>query len=169
MGLRLGLKNRFERRAKGTVTAVSSNSFSFKTEDGKVFTVGTTNAKITSQFKGIIALADVHVNDKVGVSEITAGSQITAKTVVVTPANTHPASGRGVVSAVTGSGFTLKTNNQGIVSFVIVNTQSTRAVIKQQNGAITTSASILVGSKVMVKGLWDEVLNIFNAIKINIR
>ncbi|GEM_PF-3005182 len=155
---------------RGVVTSVSvsGNSFVMTAENGGSFAVNVANAKITTAFKGNIQLADIKVNDKVSVVGEINGSQITAKFVVVTPANTHPARGSGTVTALSGSSFTLKTEHEGIVSFVTVNTNSNTTVLTKDH-ATTTLASVQVGSKVNVRGLWDEILNVLNAIVVKIR
>ncbi len=84
-----------------------------------------------------------------------------------TPANTHPASGRGTVTAVSGNNFTLQLNNHGIISSATVNTNASTTIITK-NGTATTTAAITVGSKVKVKGFWDEISNILKAIKVKI-
>jgi len=151
----------------GTVTAVGSTSFNFKAEDGTMFTVDTSNAKIVQAFGSAITLNSVVVGDNAKVNGTVNGNIITASRVMVTPPNTHKAVGAGTVTAVNGNSFTLKTDNHGIISSATVNTSASTTIISQ-NGATTTSASILVGSQVLVKGLWDELLNVLNAIKIRI-
>ncbi len=160
-------KLQFER---GVVTglSVSANSFTMTAENGDSFTVNVANAKITTAFKGNIQLADIKVSDKVSVVGEVSGSQINAKAVVVSPANTHPARGGGTVTALSGSSSTLKTENSGIVSFVTVNTNASTTVFTKDH-ATTTLASIQVGSKVRVKGLWDEILNALKAIVVKIK
>jgi len=152
----------------GTITAVSSTGFTLQsTATITPFTVLTADAKIIQAFGMKIHLADIHVNDKAKVKGTVEGSVIMAKKVVVTPPNTHPAKGKGMVTAVGGNSFTLQTNHQGIISNVTVNTNASTTIITK-NGSATTSAAIVVGSKVKIKGLWNEILNVLNAIKVKI-
>lgn len=154
----------------GTVTAVttaSTTGFTLLAENGTSFTVNTQNAKITKAFSGDIVLSGIHVNDKATVKGSVDGTVITAKTVVVTPANTHKASGGGKVTAVSGNSFTVQQNNHGIVTSFTVNTNASTTIVSATTST-TTIASVQVGSKVRVKGLWDEILNVLNAIKVKI-
>jgi hypothetical protein len=158
-------KNRFH---TGTVTAVGTSSFDIKTSDGTILTVNTGTAKLQHPFGATIQLSDIKVNDKVQVKGTTNGNQIDAAIVVDSPENTHPAKAHGTVTAVNGNSFTLQSNHQGVVFTVNVNTNST-TTFKSSSTSTTTIANVQVGSKVTVKGLWDEILNILNAIKVHIR
>lgn len=157
-----------EVRLMGTVTATSTTGFTLKTEDGSVFTVNTGSAKLTQAFSGAITLADIMVNEKAEVSGSLNGSVISAERVVLTPANTHKAVGKGTVTAVGTNSFTVQANNHGIPSSFTVNTNASTTVTAA-NGTTSTLASIVVGTKVVVQGLWNEILNVLNAIRIHIR
>lgn len=155
----------------GSVTAISSNGFTLLAEDGTSYTVDTSNAKLlrlSADGKAMVALTDLKITDKVVVrGERADDGTLNARMVYAIPANTHPASGRGTVTAVSGNNFTLQLNNHGIISNVTVDT-SANTVIKQDGKASASMADIQVGSKVKVRGLWDEVLNVLNAIRIKI-
>ncbi len=153
----------------GTVTAVGVTSFTLTTADAKVFTVNTVNAKIYHPFSDVVLLfTDIHVNDKVQVRGTLTGTTIDAKIVLDMPANTHPAKAKGKVTAISGSTLTVQTNHDGVISNVTVNTNAGTTITKV-DGSSGTLADIAVGAKVQVKGLWDELLNVLNAIKIKIR
>jgi hypothetical protein len=172
-GLKLGLKLhngvdlRQTKHYEGKVTATSATGFTLLTENKGSFTVTTSEAKITDAFGAALTLGSIHVNDNASVKGVVNGTTINAKLVVVTPANTHRAEGGGKVTAVSGNQITVQQNNHGIISSFTVNTNASTVVIGTNNNTTTTS-SILVGSKIRVKGLWDEVLNVLNAIKIKI-
>ena len=169
--LRLRLENHFrkDRHLNGTVTAVSSIGFSLQTEATTTpVTVNTVDAKIMKAFGMTITLADVHVNDKAQVTGKFDGSVFKANTVMVTPPNTHRAVGKGTITAVSGNQLTVQQNNHGIVSSFTVNTNASTTVIAQ-NGSTTTTTSLLTGVKIKVMGLWDELTNMLNALKIKIR
>lgn len=157
----------FSRHQSGTVTAVSSTGFDLKNEGGTTYTVITANAKITKAFGGTIALADIHVNDKASVKGKTTNNQIEARTVVITPPNTHKAAAVGKVTAVNGNTVTVQTNHWGVPGTVTVKTSAETTY--SQNKATTTSASLQVGAKIFVKGLWDEIQNALNAFRIKIK
>src|SRR5581483_2660699 len=85
-----------EKAASGSVTAVSSTGFTLKANNGSTYTVNTAEAQIIMQaFGNKISLADIHVGDSIRVNgslNSSDASQIDAKVVIVSPANTHPAS-----------------------------------------------------------------------------
>ena len=151
----------------GTVTAVSATGFTLTEADGSSFTVNTASAKITEAFMGSITLGNVMVNDKASVEGSVNGSVVNADRVVITAPNTHKALGKGTVTSVGTNSFTVQQNNHGIVSSFTVDTNASTTVVNK-NGT-TTMASILVGSKVLVKGLWDEILNVLKAITVRIK
>ncbi len=158
----------WHRSKSGSVTAKSSNGFTLTAKDGTVYTVTVDgDTKISRPFNGMIALADIAVNDSATVKGTVNGTQIAAKYVVVTPQNTHAAKARGSVTAVNGSVITIQGNDHGIPYNVTVNTNADTTV-KGTSTATSTVADIHVGSKITVKGLWDEILNVLNAIKIRI-
>src|SRR5262245_42758198 len=145
----------------GTVTAVSSNSFTMKLRDNSTVTVNiSTDTKIMMILsKQLLQLADIHVNDRVFVKGDMNGTQIDANKVFVIPANTHPARiPKGTVTAVSGNTVTVQTNNHGVISSVTVNTDA-NTTVKKADGSAGTMADVTVGSSVKVKGLWDEILN----------
>ena len=166
-GFHGGIHWNFPRGHSGTVTVVGSSTFDFKTAKGDTFTVNTSGAKIVDISGNALTLANIAVNDKVDIRGTGSGNTITAKTVLVTPPNTHVASGRGKVTAINGSSLTVSQTNHGIVSSFTVNTSS--STVFTSSTTTTTLASVQVGSKITVKGLWDEIANVLNAIKIHIR
>lgn len=156
----------FHHSFRGTVTAVNSAGFTLNGLNGQTLTVLTADAVIKNVFGGSLALSGIHVNDKVEVKGSVSGTTVTASSVVVVPANTHKAEAFGKVTAISGSAITLQTNNKGIISSVVVNTGANTTFTK--DGSTTTIASAQVGSTIKAKGLWDEVLNVFNALKVKI-
>lgn len=71
---------------------------------------------------------------------------------------------KGTVTAVTGTALTVQDKNGATTAVTTdVNTQITNA------GAPATLSDITVGTKVKVVGLWDQILNIFTALKIMIK
>jgi primosomal replication protein N len=150
----------------GTVSATASTGFTLTDSKGTVWTINTANTTIITAFGQTLALDSITVGSHANVQGSVSGNTVTASRVVISPANTHPASGFGTVTAVNGSSLTLQLNNHGIISSATVSTNASTTVI--QNGATTTTSAITVGSKISVKGLWDEVLNVLNAIKIKI-
>ncbi len=163
------LKGSMHKNYSGTVTAVSATNFTITDSKGTVYTVTlAADAKITRPFSTVaLVLSDIKVTDKVEVKGTLSGSTITAKTVVVTKAGTHKASTVGTVTAVSGNTITVQNTHTGVVSNVTVKTDANTTVDK--DGSPATTADVTVGSKVGVKGLWDETLNVLNAIKISIR
>lgn len=176
-GLKLGIFKKIsdhrkenEKRSvslRGTVTAVSTNSFTVLS-DSASYTVNTDQAKIENVYGGNILLSALQVNSNVHVTGTRENNSqvITAKRVLVSPPHTHPAKAVGTVTATSSASFTIKTNNSGIIGNLQVQTSSSTVYTK--NGATTTAAALTTTSKVKVKGFWDEVTNVFNAIKVKI-
>lgn len=157
------------RQVDGTVTAVGTSSFTMKAKDGTVYTVNVSSTtKLEKPFNVAITFADIKVNNNVHVKGAVDTNTITASVVVATPQNTHAAKGAGTVTAVSGNTVTLQTNNRGIISNVTVKTDSTTQVVKKDATAGTT-ADVVVGSKIKVKGLWDELTNVLNAMHIRLK
>jgi hypothetical protein len=161
-------QDRSERKAfAGTVSAVSATGFTLTDAKGTVYTVTTAGATIQKPFSGTLVLADIKANDKVVVKGTLTGTTIAAKSIIDMPANTHPAATRGTVTAVNGNVITVQNTHTGVVSNVTVNADANTQVTK--DGKAATLADATVGTKISVKGLWNETLNILNAIKISIR
>ena len=160
-------ENEHKRQVRGTVTAKAASGFDVRTKDGTVFTVlVNSDTKIVGPFGKMLTLANISIDDTATVKGVASSSQITASMVIVTPKNTHPAVAKGKVTAVSGNAITLQSQNHGVVYSVTVNTNASTTV--QTAGSATTTAAIQVGSKISAKGLWDELLNVLNAIKIRI-
>ena len=151
----------------GTVTAISATGFTLKDANGTVYTVTTADAKLVKPFVENIVLADIKVNDKAVVKGTLTGTTIAARSVQVMPANTHPAMTKGTITAVNGNTITVQNTHLGVVSNVTVKTDANTQVTK--DGQTATLADATVGTTIKVKGLWDETLNVLNAIRINIR
>lgn len=166
--------NRGEARARlGVVTAVnvSGNTLTMRSKDGTIFTVNTADANIKSALNNAITLSGILVGDKVivrGTISSTNSNVISASSVVDIPQNTHPARAKGTVTAVSGNSLTVQTNHDGVISNVTVNTNANTQITKS-GGTAGTMADITAGAMVKVKGLWDELLNVLNAIKIRIK
>ena len=160
-------ENEHKRQVRGTVTAKAVSGFDVRTKDGTVFSVlVNSDTKIVGPFGKMLTLANISVDDTATVKGVASSSQITASMVIVTPKNTHPAVAKGKVTAVSGNAITLQSQNHGVVYSVTVNTNASTTV--QTAGGATTTSAIQVGSKISAKGLWDELLNVLNAIKIRI-
>lgn len=160
---------RIARHSKaGMVIALQTTGFTLKAKDDTTYTVLIAGAKLTNQFGKTILPADIKVNDSVVVVGTLNDTTLTAASVLDMPANTHRAQAKGTITAVSGNTVTLQTNNQGVISNVTVKT-SADTMIKKSDGTVGTSADLTVGSKVRVKGLWDEVLNVLNAISVKLR
>lgn len=165
----ISLKSGHNRAKNGTITAIGSTSFILQPNGSTTpFTVNITGATITQVFGLQIQIGDIHVNDKAVVKGTVSGNTINATSIIITPANTHRAEAKGVVTAVNGNTITLQTKHRGVVNSVTINTNSSTTV-QNQNNATSSISSIVVGSKIQVKGLWNELLNVLNAFKIKIK
>ncbi len=158
---------RFHKSVTGKVTAINSTGFNMTAKNNKTFTVNTPSTTILTVYGTTIGLSGIKIDDNVMVLGTQNASTINASLVVVTPANTHPAKTNGTVTAVSGSTITVQSTHDGVIYPVTINTNASTTVIS--GGNATTTAAITVGSKISVKGLWDELLNVLNAIKIRIK
>lgn len=149
----------------GVVTAVSSTGFTITSSNNATLTVNTESAKIIQIPRAVITLGDIAVGDRVHVTGTKVDSVVTASVVYSMPMNSKFAKEKGTVTAVTDTTVTIQ-NKSG--ETVTVNTDADTQVV-DQNGDATTLAEVDTGEKVKVFGIWDTVLNIFNAIKIRLK
>ncbi len=149
----------------GVVTAVSSIGFTITSSNNATLTVNTEAAKIIQIPRAVITLSDIAVGDKVHVTGTKVDSVVTASVVYSMPMNSKFAKEKGTVTAVTDTSITIQDKSGETVT---VKTDADTQVV-DQNGQATTLAEINTGEKVKVFGLWDTVLNIFNAIKIRLK
>lgn len=150
---------------KGSVSAVSATGFTLQTLKKGSFVVNATTAKIIRLPNTVIAISDIAVGDSVTVFGTTSGNNINASVVFDLKANVKPAKAKGTVTAVSGSNLTVQTkNNVNVNVSTDANTQVTKA--DGQAGAVS---DVTVGSKVKLWGLWDNVLNVFSALKVKIK
>lgn len=148
----------------GTVTAVTDTGFTFDTKEGVSMTVNTSSAKIVQIPRTVITLADVKVGDTVHITGTIIDTTITASVVYTLPANLKPTVAKGTVTAVTDNTMTVLTKDNQTIS---VNTDTNTQVVTQDHQPATL-ADVQTGAKVKLFGLWDSVLNVFNAIKIKL-
>ncbi len=149
----------------GVVTAVSSTGFTITSSNNATLTVNTESAKIIQIPRAVITLSDIAVGDRVHVTGTKVDSVVTASVVYSMPMNSKFAKEKGTVTAVTDTTVTIQ-NKSG--ETVTVNTDADTQVV-DQNGDATALAEVNTGAKVKVFGIWDTVLNIFNAIKIRLK
>lgn len=162
-GLMLGLQY------AGTVTAESGSGLTIKTRDGSLLTVAASGATIIEIPRTVRALADIDVNDKVYITGSKSGSTITASVIYFMPENIKPAKAKGTVTTVSNTangGATVTVQNKDGQTATVNLTQDTQIkTAGNQTGAVS---DVQVGTKVKLFGLWDNVLNVFNAIKVHI-
>lgn len=158
---------------QGTITAIGTDSFDLKLADGATVTVNVAaSTRFVDPFGNQLQFSDLKVDDRALVklennADADDGQSGGAQTVVVLPPNTHPAAAKGTVTAVNSSSFNLQTRN-GLV--VTVNTDSNTTVSnKSSTSSTSTLADIQVGTRLSVRGLWDEILNVLRAIRIRFK
>lgn len=149
----------------GEVTAVSSTGFTILTNSGVSLEVNAASAKIVRIPRSVIALGDIAVGDKVHITGTKADGVVTAIVIYDMPANLSPAVAKGTVTVVTDDSITVQTKNDQTIT---VNTNGDTQVV-DKNGDETTLAAVDAGAKVKLFGLWDSILNVFNAIKIRLK
>jgi hypothetical protein len=149
----------------GSVSAVGTAGFDLKKPDGSTYNVLTASSSISNTLGLSLKLSDIKVNDKASIKGDINGSQVTAKKIVITPANTHRAEGGGKVTAINGNNITVEQNHGGIMYSFTVQTNASTTITNKNNAA----SQVTVGSNVKVSGLWDEVANLLMAMKIRIK
>lgn len=174
----------FMRAVTGNITALGSDSASFTltTANKAVYTVQIdSNTKLQDQLGNALAFSNLLVNDKVIVkgssqmpfapmmnnTNMQTNNVITASVVTKIPQNTHPAHAAGTVTAVNGNNINLQMTPGGIVANVPVVTSANTTVVNK-DGSTATLSDIQANSRIRVQGLWNEVLNVLDAIKIRI-
>ena len=163
-----------QRNWSGTVSATSTTGFDLKLDDGTILKINTANAKIKTAWNGDLKLSDIKLNSNAkvkGKMDESVNNQVNAKKVTVTPPNTHRAEAKGTVTAINGSNITIESQHRGVEYAVNITTDG-QTQFKNSNSTSTATATLAdvhVGSKISVKGLWDEIVNVLKAIKIRIR
>ncbi len=149
-------KNTADITIAGTVTAKSGSTLTVKADNGTIYTVDAANAKISDRSDASV-IGNVVVGDKVVVKGTLAGSVITAvKIRDVSFAkraflSAIGAADAGIVTAVNGSLFTLKSLGTRATTTVTTNASTTYKV----NGATATSSALTVGSRAIIFGTTD--------------
>jgi hypothetical protein len=149
----------------GTVTATSDNGFTIVAKDGTTFTIDADSAKIVSVPRNAITLSDIKVGDVVHVNGQLTDNNVDANVVFVMPANLKAAIAEGTVTAVNDDSITLQTKEDG-TTITVNTTDDTK--ITNEDGETVAQSEIETGVKAEIKGFWDSVKNVFNAIKIQL-
>lgn len=148
----------------GSVTAASGNTLTVTDRNNTVFTVDTTNAKITKGFgpnATTITLGDIKVGDMVAVRGTVSGNAVAATNIETGmpmrgPMDKDVNHVGGNVTAVNGNSFTVERpafGNTTAKETFTVNTSGTTTFTKDGNTA--TLGDVVVGSHVMVEGALD--------------
>lgn len=148
----------------GTVTAISDSGFTLETRNDSELTIDVDSAKIYQVPRTEISLEGIEVGDTVHVIGTRTDAGLEVTTVYVLPANLRPAIAKGTVTAVNDNSITVQTKDNNTIT---VNTDSSTEITNSDKEDVA-SADVETGSKVKMFGLWDSVLNIFNAIKIKL-
>ncbi len=149
----------------GTVTAVSGSTITIQTKDNKTLTVQAATAKIIRIPRTEISVSNIAVGDMVHVTGTKSNSTINASVVYDLSSNLKPAKAKGTVTSIDGNTMTVQTKDNKTAT---VNVTADTQVVTSNNQTGTT-ADVQVGSKVKLFGLWDNILNVFNALKIKVK
>lgn len=149
----------------GTVTAVSTDGFTILTKNNQTFTVKTDSAKLIMIPRTVISLSDIKVGDKANVTGTLSGVVITASVVYDLSQNLKPAVAKGEVTAVSGNDLTVQV--AGATQSLPVKVDGDTQVVNADKTPATI-ADVQSGTTVKVIGFWDNILNVFNAIKIKL-
>lgn len=150
----------------GKVTSVSGDSFVIETKNNQSFTVQTSSAKIIQIPRTVISTSDIAVGDSVNVTGTKSGVMITASVVYSLSQNLKPAMAKGTVTAKTADTLIVQSSIEGTAPFTVNVDGDTKVMNSDHTEA--TLADINTESEVKVVGFWDNVLNVFNAIKIKL-
>lgn len=168
-------KNRFSKHLgdflpslfySGKVTSVSDNSFVIESKNNQSFTVQAASATIIQIPRTEIDLNDIKVGDTVNVTGTKSGVVITASVVYTLSQNLKPAMAKGTVTAKTADTLTVQSSTGGTTPFTVNVDGDTKIVNADHTEA--TLADVNTDSEIKVVGFWDNVLNVFNAIKIKL-
>ncbi len=133
----------------GNVSAISGTTLTLQGKNGAVYTVNAANASVSN---GV--LADIKVGDTVKVNGTLSGTVILATKIKDGSIQLRKFEARvdnfkvGVISAVSGAGFTITTLGSGASTSVTTNASTTY----KAGGKATTSAAVHAGSLVIVEG-----------------
>lgn len=149
----------------GEVISVGENNFVIETHTGAMFTVEAADAKIIRLPWEEIAMSEIQVGDKVHINGTLSGAVVTAAVIYDLSANRKLAMAKGTVTATDDQTLVVQTTRaeQPLTVEVSSNTQ-----VDAKHNSDVTLADVESGSKVKIFGLWDELLNIFTAVKIKI-
>jgi hypothetical protein len=150
--------------ARGTVTSVGSSSFVIQTKSDTSVTVDASEAKLIRIPNTPITLSDIKAGDRVWVHGVRSDDTIEATTVYDISADVKPAVAKGEVTAIDGDNITIETKHQGEITV----TADNNTVVKQ-DGEVTASGDIEVGSNVKVFGLWNKITDFFSAVLIKLK
>lgn len=138
----------------GTVSAISGSTITLNGANGVTYTVNASSTVMVSDRDDTVALSDISVGDMLIVKGTPSGSVITAKKIRDVSfarrafLSAIGAVGTGVVTAINGSTFTLKSRGESGTTTVSTNASTTYKL----NGVATTSSALSVGSRVIVFG-----------------
>lgn len=136
----------------GTVTAKSESSLTLAADGGGMYTLSLAGGATLVNSAGMaISFADIRLGDRLRVSGTISGS-ITADT--LKDSSLAPPEIRtieGVIGAKTDSSFTLVTKNFRLVTVSVIS-----PTVYTKNGSAAVYADLVIGSKVMATGTWNE-------------
>lgn len=135
----------------GTVTAKGIGIVTIRLHDGTIYTVNTVGATFSAHKGMTFVFSDIQVNDKIFVSGALTGSTVSATKIFDISLPNHKGKVKGAVTAINGNTFTVTTKDNRIIT---VNTDGSTVV--KQNGLVVALSNILVGSKVMIRGIWNS-------------
>ena len=154
-----GKNLRFAARISGTIASISGNVLTLTTNDGKTYTVNiTSETKLKRKFWGNATLVEFAVGHSVNVvGKWTDETKITIDARVIRDSSIQKRWGAffGKVTAKNSNNFVIETISRGSQTVYF---GSTTKFFKINMEAMTYD-ELLVGNRVRVKGVWDNLQN----------
>lgn len=148
----------------GEVLTVTNSGFTFKTKDDVTLTANTSAAKIVRIPKAVISNSDIKVGDRVHVIGVKTNNTIAATMVYDMTKGDKLSKAKGTVTAATDHSLTVLTKGNKTIT---VNTDGDTKIM-DKDGNKVAMADIDAGAKVKLSGVWNTILNVFNAIKVRV-
>jgi hypothetical protein len=149
----------------GVASNISGTTLTLTSSDGTVYSVDASNVQTTRKYGASTQISAIQNGDTLNVRGTLSGSDISAVYVRDTSLQAKNGTFSGTVTALNSPSFTLQSTSRGSQT---VNTDST--TVFNENGKTDSNgiSDIMVGSKVIVTGVWDSANSNITASKINL-
>ena len=149
---------------KGTVSDITATGFTLTLKDGETYTVDADSATFMKAGDDSFTLADLTTDAAVMVVGTKNEGTIDATFVSVVSDDMQIARTSGTITEVNDDSFVVQTTDDTTIT---VNTTDD-TVFVNEDGETVNESDVEVGMTAKIAGLWDSVLNVFNAIKVKL-